>query len=89
MRSDRQFKISELADEFLYLEHTTVYYIVTENLGYHTLSARLVLKMLTDKTKTKKCLMDECFWMATDKMKLFAFVFPHCYREENVHIPHQ
>lgn len=44
--TESKVTISELAEQFSHLEHTTVYNIVTKNLGYHQLGPRWVLKML-------------------------------------------
>jgi hypothetical protein len=48
LRGKRHFMISELSEEFRQTSTTTLYRIVTDRLGCHTVCARWVPKQLTD-----------------------------------------
>lgn len=68
-KSSRRLTISELAEQVPYLGHAIVYNIVTKKLENHTLCAGCVPKMFI----VQECSVDECFWMATDKMDIICF----------------
>ena len=54
IRGNRRFTISELSLEFPQVSRSMIYDIVSEKLGYKTLCARWVPKMLTYKHKQKR-----------------------------------
>lgn len=54
LRCDRRLTISALANELPHVARTSIYRIVTEQLGYHKLCARWVPKMLTDQHKEQR-----------------------------------
>ena len=54
VRTRRRFTISELSDDFPEISRTSLFCVVTENLGYRKYCARWVPKQLTDVHKAQR-----------------------------------
>lgn len=73
LRSYRRLTISGLANEFPNVARTSVYRIVTEQLQYTSSVRGGFQKCSLISTKSKECVVHDCFWSAIDKMEMICF----------------